>query len=514
MTVSIFTVSVKVLLLIAVCLPHGTSFSVDAGFNVSYTTSSAAAATAPFNRSIFPSGFLFGTASSAYQYEGAAAEGGRGPSIWDTFVKIPGDVAVDEYHRYKEDVKLMKDMGVDAFRFSISWSRILPNGKVSGGVNKVGVTYYNNLINELLANGIKPFVTLFHWDLPQALEDEYEGFLSSKIVNDFSAYADVCFKLFGDRVKNWITLNEPLTFTQSGYVSGEMAPGHCSKSVNSNCTKGDSSTEPYLASHNQLLAHAAAVKVYRERYQAKQKGIIGITLVSSWYIPYSNSKHDRRARQRALDFGYGWFMDPLTNGEYPKSMRSLVGDRLPKFSKEEAELVKGSFDFIGLNYYSSNYVANTGKSVNSTYFTDSEVKLSTERNGKSIGLRAASPWLYIYPQGIQDLVLYTKKKYHNPLIYITENGVDEVNNEEQSLEHALADVTRIYYYHLHLDFLNKAIDKGANVKGYFAWSLLDNFEWATGYSVRFGIYYVDYKDGFKRYPKRSAHWFRSFLRRE
>ncbi|CAN1263538.1 Beta-glucosidase 24 [Linum perenne] len=432
MTVSIFTVSVKVLLLIAVCLPHGTSFSVDAGFNVSYTTSSAAAATAPFNRSIFPSGFLFGTASSAYQYEGAAAEGGRGPSIWDTFVKIPGkivggatgDVAVDEYHRYKEDVKLMKDMGVDAFRFSISWSRILPNGKVSGGVNKVGVTYYNNLINELLAN---------------------------------------------DRVKNWITLNEPLTFTQSGYVSGEMAPGHCSKSVNSNCTKGDSSTEPYLASHNQLLAHAAAVKVYRERYQAKQKGIIGITLVSSWYIPYSNSKHDRRARQRALDFGYGWFMDPLTNGEYPKSMRSLVGDRLPKFSKEEAELVKGSFDFIGLNYYSSNYVANTGKSVNSTYFTDSEVKLSS---------------------------------------------VDEVNNEEQSLEHALADVTRIYYYHLHLDFLNKAIDKGANVKGYFAWSLLDNFEWATGYSVRFGIYYVDYKDGFKRYPKRSAHWFRSFLRRE
>ncbi|CAN1263534.1 Beta-glucosidase 42 [Linum perenne] len=354
MTVSIFTVSVKVLLLIAVCLPHGTSFSVDAGFNVSYTTSSAAAATAPFNRSIFPSGFLFGTASSAYQYEGAAAEGGRGPSIWDTFVKIPGkivggatgDVAVDEYHRYKEDVKLMKDMGVDAFRFSISWSRILPNGKVSGGVNKVGVTYYNNLINELLAN----------------------------------------------------------------------------ESVNSNCTKGDSSTEPYLASHNQLLAHAAAVKVYRERYQAKQKGIIGITLVSSWYIPYSNSKHDRRARQRALDFGYGWFMDPLTNGEYPKSMRSLVGDRLPKFSKEEAELVKGSFDFIGLNYYSSNYVANTGKSVNSTYFTDSEVKLSTERNGKSIGLRAASPWLYIYPQGIQDLVLYTKKKYHNPLIYITENG--------------------------------------------------------------------------------------------
>ncbi|CAN0902046.1 Beta-glucosidase 24 [Linum grandiflorum] len=379
-------ISTVFLFLLAVCL------SVDGGTPSFPANISASSTAAPFNRSVFPSGFLFGTASSAYQYEGAAAEGGRGPSIWDTFTKIQGkisdgtsgDVAIDEYHRYKEDVQLMKDMGLDAFRFSISWSRILPNGKVSGGVNKAGVTYYNNLINELLSNGIKPFVTLFHWDLPQHLEDEYEGFLSPKIVSDFGAYADVCFKLFGDRVKNWITLNEPLTFTQFGYATGDLAPGRCSKSINNNCTKGDSSTEPYLVTHNQLLAHAAAVKVYREKYQAKQKGIIGITLVSSWFVPYSKSKHDLKARQRALDFMYGWFMDPLTKGEYPKSMKSLVGNRLPKFSKEESELVKGSFDFLGLNYYTSSYAANTVNSVNSTSYStftqkDSKIFCCTQR---------------------------------------------------------------------------------------------------------------------------------------
>ncbi|CAN0898440.1 Beta-glucosidase 24 [Linum grandiflorum] len=306
-TTTMFTVSLKFLFLLAVCLPADRTvlFRVDAGF----VNISASGTAPPFNRSIFPSDFLFGTASSAYQYEGAAAEGGKGPSIWDTFTKIPGkisdggsgSVALDEYHRYKEDVQIMNDMSLDAFRLSISWSRILPR-KVSGGVNEAGVTYYNNLINELLSNGIKPFVTLFHWNLPQALEDEYEGFLSRKIVIDFGAYADICFKLFGDRVKHWITLNEPYSFSFNGYGYGNLAPGRYSKSVNSNCTKGDSSTEPYLVSHNQLLAHASAVKVYRDKYQEKQKGIIGIALVALWYVPYSKSKH----RQRALDFAYGW----------------------------------------------------------------------------------------------------------------------------------------------------------------------------------------------------------------
>ncbi|KAA8549582.1 hypothetical protein F0562_001400 [Nyssa sinensis] len=238
------------------------------------------------NRSTFPPGFVFGAASSAYQVEGGAFDDGKGPSIWDTFThKYPekisdrstGDVALDSYHRYKEDVNIIKGMGLDAYRFSISWSRVLPRGKLSGGVNEAGIKYYNNLINDLKANGIDSYVTLFHWDLPQALEDEYGGFLSPKVVADFRDFSELCFKRFGDRVKHWITLNEPWSFSDGGYATGAFAPGRCSSWVG-NCSQGNSGTEPYLATHYQLLAHAAAVKLYKQKYQASQKGVIGITL--------------------------------------------------------------------------------------------------------------------------------------------------------------------------------------------------------------------------------------------
>ncbi|GMN26522.1 hypothetical protein TIFTF001_001341 [Ficus carica] len=427
-----------------------------------------------------------------------------------------GDVANDEYHHYKEDVGIMKEMNLDAYRFSISWSRLLPNGKLSGGVNKEGIEYYNNLINELLANGLKPFVTLFHWDLPQTLEDEYGGFLSPLIVNHFKDYAELCFKEFGDRVKHWITLNEPWTFSMGGYSSGSFPPGRCSEWQNLNCTGGDSGTEPYLVSHHQLLSHAAAVKVYKEKYQASQKGVIGITLVSHWFLPFSNAKHHQNAALRALDFMFGWFMDPLANGDYPHSMRSLVGKRLPKFTEEESKLVKGSYDFLGLNYYTTNYAAyapHHHNFVNGSYTTDAQTNLTTQRNGVPIGPKGASDWLYVYPAGIQELLLYTKTKYYNPLIYITENGIDELNDPKLSLKQALVDKQRIDYYFRHLSYLQKAIKKGVNVKGYFAWSLLDNFEWASGFTVRFGINFVDYKNGQKRYPKLSAHWFKMFLQK-
>ncbi|XP_062083937.1 beta-glucosidase 12-like [Humulus lupulus] len=474
------------------------------------------------NRTSFPPGFIFGTASSSYQYEGAAKEDGRGPSIWDTYTyKYPekiadrsnGDVANDEYHRYKEDVGIMKEMNLDAYRFSISWSRLLPNGKLSGGVNKKGIKYYNNLIDELIAKGLKPFVTIFHWDLPQALEDEYGGFLSPHIVGHFKDYAELCFKEFGDRVKHWITLNEPWSYSMGGYANGMLAPFRCSAWQGLNCTGGDSGTEPYLVTHYQLLSHAAAVKLYRDKYQASQKGMIGITLVSHWFVPYSNAKHNLNAAKRALDFMLGWFMDPLTNGDYPHSMRELVGNRLPKFTKEETKLVKGSFDFLGLNYYTANYAAylHLPNNAKPSYNTDSKANLTTERNGLSIGPKAASPWLHVYPVGIYNILQYTKKKYNNPLIYITENGIDEFNNPKLSLEQALIDNQRVDYYFRHLSYLKKAIKDGVNVKGYFAWSLLDNFEWSSGYTVRFGINFVDYKDGQKRYPKLSAHWFKNFL---
>ncbi|CAL5428079.1 unnamed protein product [Camellia sinensis] len=475
------------------------------------------------NRTSFPPSFTFGTTSAAYQYEGAANEGGRGPSIWDTFThRYPGkiqdgsngDVAIDSYHRYKGDVEIMKEMGLDAYRFSISWSRVLPRGKLSGGVNKEGVKYYNHLIDELLGKGIKPFVTLFHWDLPQALEDEYGGFLSPKVVDDFKGFAELCFKEFGDRVKHWITLNEPWSYSMSGYAVGNYAPGRCSSWLQLNCTGGDSSTEPYIVSHHELLAHATAVNLYKRKYQTSQKGKIGITLISHWMVPFSEERQDRTAALRALDFMFGWFMDPLTTGDYPHTMRTLVGKRLPKFSKEQSKMLKGSFDFLGLNYYTANYAAYTpnSNSVNASYLTDSQVNLTTKRNGVPIGAMAASTWLFVYPRGIYDILLYVKKKYNNPLIYITENGIDEANNATLSLEEALADNTRIHYYYHHLSFLLQAIKDGANVKGYFAWSLLDNFEWSSGYTVRFGINYVDYKNGLKRYSKLSAKWFKNLLK--
>jgi len=483
-------------------------------------------ATAPsLNRQSFPAGFVFGTAAASYQYEGAANEGGRGPSIWDTYThKYPGkiadgsngDVANDQYHHYKEDVGIMKGMNLDAYRFSISWSRVLPKGKLSGGVNKEGINYYNNLINELLAKGIQPYVTIFHWDTPQALEDEYGGFLSPHIVDDFQDYAELCFKEFGDRVKHWITLNEPWSYSNAGYTGMGLAPGRCSAWQNLNCTGGDSGTEPYIVAHHQLLSHASAVKVYKQKYQVTQKGIIGITLVSHWMVPSNKAKHNKNAAQRALDFMLGWFLDPLTTGDYPRSMRSLVNNRLPKFTTEQIKLVNGSFDFIGLNYYTAYYASNTPKPNPATpsYSTDSRANLtSTKRNGKVIGPQAASSWLFVYPRGIKDLLLYTKKKYNLPVIYITENGIDEFNNATWTLQEALADYQRIDYYSRHLRFLLNAIKNGVNVKGYFAWSLLDNFEWSNGYTVRFGINYVDYKNGQKRFPKLSAHWFTDFLKK-
>ncbi|CAM9002565.1 unnamed protein product [Rhodiola kirilowii] len=439
------------------------------------------------DRRSFPPGFLFGTASAAYQYEGGADKGGRGASIWDTYThKYPGrikdgsngDVAVDSYNKYKEDVAIMKQMGLDTYRFSIFWSRILPNGKISGGLNKGGIQYYNNLINELLNKGIVPFVTIFHWDLPQVLQDEYGGFMSSRIVNDFRDYAELCFKLFGDRVKNWITLNEPWTYSVYGYGMGVLAPGRCSEWQKPVCLGGDSSIEPYLVSHYQILAHAAAAETYRLKYKKVQGGQIGITLISQWMVPFGSARRHKKAASRSLDFMLGWFLDPLTYGDYPETMKLLVGARLPNFTEEQSKLVKQSYDFIGLNYYTAVYASNAPrhKHMNASYLTDSQANLSSSRNGVPIGKKGASDWLYVYPRGIRKLLAYTKKRYNNPIIYITENGIDEEGT--LPFKEALNDTWRIEYYAGHLRYLLKAIrEDEVDVRGFFAWSLLDNFEW-------------------------------------
>ncbi|KAG8383045.1 hypothetical protein BUALT_Bualt05G0143600 [Buddleja alternifolia] len=448
------------------------------------------------SRSSFPKGFVFGTASSAYQYEGAVKEDGRGPTIWDTFAHTFGrvidfsnaDIANGQYHLYPGDVELMKDMGMDAYRFSIAWSRIYPNG--DGEINQAGVDHYNNLINALLAKGIEPYVTLYHWDLPQSLHDRYTGWLHPRSIKDFAKYAETCFKEFGDRVKNWISFNEPHNLAMQGYGSGTQAPGRCSTLLHAFCRAGNSATEPYIVTHNVLLAHATIVDIYRKTYKPKQNGSIGIVLNSIWYEPATNSKDDIEATQRAMDFELGWIIEPLIQGDYPSSMRTRVGSRLPKFSEAESTRLRGSFDFIGINHYTTWYA--TANKIDSTTrvllnksLSDSGAVTLPVAIGKPIADRANSLWLYMVPHGIRSLMKYIKQKYGNPLVIITENGMDDGNHPLVPVKYTLKDKKRIKY---HNDYL-------ANLLA----------------AIKFGLYYVDYNNKLKRYAKDSVRWFKEFL---
>ncbi|CAI9760924.1 unnamed protein product [Fraxinus pennsylvanica] len=489
-------------------------------------------------RSDFPKDFLFGSATSAYQVEGGWAKDGKGMSNWDCFTQRQPDkiadgsngcVAIDQYNNFKEDVALLKKVGLDSYRFSIAWTRILPGGKLCYGVSKEGIKYYNDLIDALLDGGIIPCATIFHWDVPECLEKEYGGFLSPEIVNDFSNFAEVCFWEFGDRVKYWITMNEPWSFTLQGYVLGSFPPcrgatmpesletDHCHHRCHmapTICSNGNPGIEPYIVAHNLILSHAAAVGIYKQKYQAHQGGQIGITNVSCWYEPLTDTQADKDAASRALDFMLGWFVAPIVTGDYPQSMRKIVGNRLPQFTREEMNLVKGSYDFLGINYYTASYASHEPLKAGSppNYTTDRLGKYSTERDGKPIGTKAGSDWLYIVPSGIYKLMLYIKSTYNNPIIYITENGVDEKNDNTLTVADACKDEIRIKYHHDHLVCLKNAMDQGANVKGYYIWSMFDNFEWAAGYSSRFGIFYIDYKNGlYTRFPKYSAKWWMNFL---
>ncbi|KAH7439491.1 hypothetical protein KP509_04G064400 [Ceratopteris richardii] len=394
-------------------------------------------------RRCFPADFTFGTATSAYQVEGAVDQGHRGTSIWDTFSHHLGnvidlsnaDITDDHYNRFREDLDLMAEMGVDAYRFSISWSRIFPNA--SKQVNEVGIDHYNHVIDALLQKGIEPYVTLYHWDLPQALQDKYGGWLSENIIDDFLLFSDTCFHAFGDRVKKWITINEPYSFASQGYSGfGTHAPGRCS--FRAKCREGDSNVEPYIVGHNVLLAHASAVALYKAKYQAPQHGLIGITLDSRWYEPLNEaSVDDKEASRRALDFHLGWFLGPLVFGDYPTSMKNFVGNRLPTFQKGNTKRqvsVNGSFDFIGLNHYTTAYV----RPGRSSYIIaslhninpDGYFQVSYKRNGKSIGPQSpGAEWLYVVPWGFKNLLDYIRIQYNNPLLIITENGMDQMSRD-------------------------------------------------------------------------------------
>lgn len=469
--------------------------------------------------------FLWGVATAAYQIEGATLVEGRGPSIWDTFSLQPnkiahndtGEIGDDSYRKISEDVALIKAMGLNSYRFSISWSRILPSGSLSdGNINYLGIRYYNKLIDELIDSNIEPLVTLYHWDLPQALEDKYEGWLSPKVEDDFRDYADLCFSNFGDRVKRWITINEPWTYCLMGYGMGAFAPGRCSD--RSRCAKGNTSIESYIAAHNSLNAHAAVVELYRSKYQAVQKGIIGITLNLDWAEPLTDIQANREAATTRNEFAFGWFADPIVFGRYPQSMVDLVGSRLPRFSASQSHRLKGSSDFIGLNHYSSKFYSHDQSDApRSGGWIDDQRNVESKYSefGALIGPQAASPWLNVVPWGFYKVLRWVNDRYtvdgHKPVIYVTENGVDVPNESTMPLAQALHDTFRIDYYQKYLAALDKAIKEGLNIRGYFAWSLMDNFEWADGYDYRFGLHYVDYTNPSRpRYAKESSRWYASY----
>ncbi|KAK2423531.1 beta-glucosidase [Trifolium repens] len=471
------------------------------------------------NKSQFPKGFLFGTSTSSYQIEGAAFEDGKGLSNWDVFSHTPGmvnndengDIADDHYHHYLEDVKLMSSLGINVYRFSISWTRILPKG-LYGDINPTGIMFYNNLIDNLLLRGIEPFVTIHHHDLPQELEERYGGWLSPLIQMDFVHFAELCFKSFGDRVKYWATINEPNLIADFAFMRGGYPPNHCSPPFG-NCPTGNSDVEPLLVMHNMLLSHAKAVELYRKHYQAKQGGTIGIIAHTFMYEPLRDEECDKQAAKRALAFVIGWFLDPLVFGEYPVEMRSILGNQLPRFSPKEKSLLRGSLDFIGINNYGALYAKDcylsacppeAGRPIRGF------VETTPMRDGIPIGNQTAMPKFFVVPKGMEKIVDYIKIKYRNLPMYITENGYSAPLNQSMTVHDILHDFKRIEYHKVYLAALLRAIRKGADVRGYMIWSLLDNFEWNHGYHIRFGLYYVD-RQTLERIPKLSVQWFSSFL---
>ncbi|XP_042517818.1 cyanidin 3-O-glucoside 7-O-glucosyltransferase (acyl-glucose)-like [Macadamia integrifolia] len=468
-----------------------------------------------YSRHDFPSDFVFGAGTSAYQVEGAAGEDGRSPSSWENYThqgKMPdkstGDVSVDQYHKYKEDVKIMSDIGLEGYRFSISWSRLLPNGR--GAINPKGLEYYNNLIDELIEHGVEPHVTLFHLDLPQVLEDEYGGWLSPKIVEDFTAYADVCFREFGDRVSYWTTMNEPNILAISSYDIGFFPPQRCSPPYGIfSCSGGNSSVEPYTALHYMLLAHGSVAALYKEKYKAKQKGWVGLNVYAFWCDPFTNSTVDVKATQRAMDFFIGWVTHPLVFGDYPEIMKKTVGSRIPSFTKRESELVKGSSDFIGLNHYFTVYVADfpSNPSVGLPDFNgDMGIRYSVSRDETPSDpfVPGSTP---SNPSGLFSMLEYLKNNYGNPPVYVQENGYGGPINE------TLNDTARINYLDGYIGSMLDAVRNGANVRGYFVWSFLDVFEFLSGYQTRYGLVHVDFEDkALKRLPKLSAKWYSNFLK--
>ncbi|KAL3904390.1 MAG: hypothetical protein SGILL_010089 [Bacillariaceae sp.] len=386
----------------------------------------------------------------------------------------------------------MSNLGLKAYRFSIAWPRIFPNG--TGAPNAAGIAFYDALIDELIKSGLEPWATLYHWDLPQALEDEYGGWQSEKIVDDFGEYARTCFEAFGDRVKHWITINEAWTVAVQAYEDGTKAPGRVENPP----------VEVYRAGHNLLLAHARAATFYKRDFAPTQKGVIGISNCGDFRYPLDpDSLEDQEAAERAMVFQYAWFTDPLVHGDYPKEMKERVGERLPAFSEEQRKQMMESLDFMGLNHYSTLYAyPQKEQSQYGGYWTDMNVMFSTDESWHKNYMGWSTN-----PDGMRELLLWIRERYGNIPIVITENGTCE---NEPDLETALNDENRRAYFETYIRACGEAIGLGVNLTGYFAWSLFDNFEWEYGYTRRFGMCYVDFET-LERSPKSSAFFYKATI---
>jgi beta-glucosidase len=470
-----------------------------------------------------PTDFYWGCATAAPQIEGAWNKDGKGVSIWDAFGHTPGKVkdgstaddACRSYDLYKDDVARMKQYGVSAYRFSLSWSRIIPLGGKDDPVNEEGISFYSRLIDELLSNGITPFVTLFHWDTPQELEVRYGGMLDKeKYIPDFNRYARVCFERFGDRVKHWITYNEPGVYTLAGYAAGVHAPGRSSfRDINE---EGDSSTEPFIVGHTEILSHAYVAEIYRRDFKPTQKGCIMITLHGNWSEPWDKSNPlDVEAAERAREFEIAWFADPIyKTGDYPESMRQQLGDRLPRFTPEESKLVLGSSDFYGMNSYTAFFVKHRDGPADINDHKGNVEAFDQNKEGVERGIESDTHWLRTSPWGWASLIRWIWNRYKRP-IYITENGTTAKGEHDwvpTSADDILEDPHRVDFFKQYLTEVAKASQDGVIIKSYFAWTFTDNWEWAAGYTDRFGITWVDFKSPEKtRYTKRSAIFLKQFF---
>lgn len=466
-----------------------------------------------FSRRDFPSTFVFGAGTSAFQYEGATTEDGRSPSVLDMVFKDglePNNstaiMGADGYHKYKEDVKLMSDTGIEAYKFSISWSRLIPYGR--GPVNEKGVEYYNSVLDELAKRGIQAHAILNHLDLPQVLQDEYGGWLSPKIVEDFKEFADVCFREFGNKVSHWTTITEPNIIGMTGNF---IPQSKCSLKFGIlNCIPGNSTNGIYINVHNMLIAHSEVVRLYRMKYQGYQGGWIGLNAYSFWSQPFSNSSADVEATLRVKNFMIDWVLSPIAFGDYPELMKKIAGTRLPSFTKSQSELIKGSFNFISINYYSSAYISdnsNNSKAGIQGYQADMAAIMRANKNDPP----AQGPFLPIHVpndfSGLQKMMVYLKENYGNPPIYIHENGF------AAGVDNALNDTARIAYLKGYIGSTLEASRNGVQVGGYFIWSFLDVYEFLGGYKIGFGLYHVDFADEKRpRTPKLSAHWYSNFLK--